>query len=581
MPPAKSSPYHSIHLGKLISKKSFLSSALLRPAVRWSCIGAVALYGLATGNAAEPSPGADNGVAVQPDPVTLPFHRQAVRRFIFSNNIPLSELVPSEIVAQASMHPAFASGAAATPDKTAKVVMANGTLVMGEGDTSLYVGGVNPYATYEVDVRSIQGEAEVSIDLATLGLGKRVQVVSGTKGVLLRLSKDGKTEREQVFSAKPIEPPYLLRAQLSGIYAAVFVTKDGATKYIGHTGSKEDFRGFADFRDRKFASGCTFNVGSQVAPGGNVTLGGARSYLSAGVGQADIRMITHKDGAPYWDNNRLWFTFSARGLGIDQSAQGVMSLDPSVFDIKFEGVIVYDHGDGLLRNDYSSHITYDDDAKEWQAIACDFGGVAGHEGRSKSGLVVARSAHDPRRGFSVMGNARQLADIDGMHEDPCLIFDAEARKWRLVACGFANKGIRTEVFEADKWDGPFTRIAGPTIEDSTGVLIQKMGDKRYVFSGNSAGPMLIYSYPDLKPLGEMKIDLPAHWPNGPGRGWPNVFPLPPGFPFRYMALMMDRPNFPDVKGANWSYGALHLFGAYTDDISNAPYEYPAYLSTSK
>jgi len=41
-----------------------------------------------------------------------------------------------------------------------------------------------------------------------------------------------------------------------------------------------------------------------------------------------------------------------------------MSLDPSVFDLKFEGTIVYDHGDGLLRNDYSSHIFYDDDAKQ-------------------------------------------------------------------------------------------------------------------------------------------------------------------------------------------------------------------------
>ena len=86
--------------------------------------------------------------------------------------------------------------------------------------------------------------------------------------------------------------------------------------------------------------------------------------------------------------------------------------------------------------------------------------------------------------------------------------------------------------------------------------------------------MLIYSYPELKYLGDMKIDLPAHWPKGPGRGWPNVFPLPPGFPSRYMALMMDRPNFPGVKGGNWIYGALYLFAAFTEDISNAPYEFP-------
>lgn len=509
--------------------------------------------------------------AVDLDPLALEFHRVGVRRFIFSNNIPLTELVPSEIVALPSMHPTFASGKAATLDPSAKPKVTHGTLVLSDADTTLYVGGINPFATYELDVRSIVGDAEVAIDWSTLGLKRRVQVVAGPKGIALRLLKDGKMVREQVFHDKAPEPPYLLRAQLSGMNVCVFATKDGETTCLGHTGEKDDFRAFADFRDRKLADGSTFNVAAHLSKGASVTLGGARSFLSAGVGQADIRMITHKDGAPFWQDNRLWFTFNARSVGADKSPGSVMSLNPSVFDLKFEGVIVYDHGDGLLRNDYSSHIIFDDDTQEWLAIAGDFGGVAGREGRGKSGLVVARSQHDPRRGFSVMGNARQLEGIEGMHEDPCLIFDTDAKKWRLLTCNL--KGFHTELFEADQWDGPFTRIAGPTPQDSTGVLIQKLGDKRYVFSGNKTGPMLIYSYPELKPLGDMRIDLPAHWPNGPGRGWPNVFPLPPGFAHRYMALMMDRENFRGVKGPDWSYGALYLFGTHTDNITDPPYEF--------
>jgi len=39
-------------------------------------------------------------LAAEPDPLQLHFHRVAVRRSIFSNNIPLSELAPAEIVAQ-------------------------------------------------------------------------------------------------------------------------------------------------------------------------------------------------------------------------------------------------------------------------------------------------------------------------------------------------------------------------------------------------------------------------------------------------------------------------------------------------
>ena len=58
------------------------------------------------------------------------------------------------------------------------------------------------------------------------------------------------------------------------------------------------------------------------------------------------------------------FTFSCRGIDIFQSAQGVLSVDPSVFDVRFEGMIMYDHGDGLLRNDYASHLFYNRQTQE-------------------------------------------------------------------------------------------------------------------------------------------------------------------------------------------------------------------------
>ncbi|MDR1813862.1 MAG: hypothetical protein LBR18_03320, partial [Tannerella sp.] len=52
----------------------------------------------------------------QPDvnPLDLEFHRLAVRRFIFSNNLPLTEFKPSEIVAFSSMHPPFTVNTTAT-----------------------------------------------------------------------------------------------------------------------------------------------------------------------------------------------------------------------------------------------------------------------------------------------------------------------------------------------------------------------------------------------------------------------------------------------------------------------------------
>lgn len=512
------------------------------------------------------------------DPLQMTFYRQSVRRFIFNNNLPLSTLSPGEIIDLDLMHPLIGS-----PPKACNYAIQNGALEISAGaapsESARFVGGINPYAVYEADVRSITSTApaEVALQWAQAGAQNRVEVVArypaASNSVVLRLTRNGQQLPEQVlFAGRAPEPPYKLRVQLSGINIAAFLTKDGKTTYLGHTQPKQDFQAVLDTRNRKTALGATFNISTRLPASSRVVLNGASSFLSAGVGQADIRLITHRDGAPFLDQDRLWFTFSARGLGINGSSQGIMSFDPATSDFRMEGTIVFDHGDGLLRNDYASHLFYDDEAHLWRAWVSDFGGSANREGRGPSGLVVAQSARDPRRGFSVM-QARVFSGIDGHHEDPCGFYDDDARKWRLLTTDL--NGFRARLFESDKWDGPYTPIAGPVAHNSTGTLIQKIGGKRYIFSGSNENAIFVYSYPELKELGKLKMDLPPFAPKGNARVWPNVFPLPEGYPARYMALMMDRPNFPDVPGANWSYGALYLYWAYTDDIGHSAYEFPS------
>ncbi len=509
--------------------------------------------------------------ATRPTPFDLTFHRKSVRRFIFSNNIPLARLVPSEVVALDLMHPSQGQPAAdyALNDGFLEITSPN-----RNADSAIYVGGVTPFAAYRIVVQAIFAPApvEIAFEFATLdrknGVVVAVKCPADRDSASLRVLREGKTVREVPLYAGPApKPPYALTLQLAGGTVALFATKDGRTTYLGHVLDDRHFADLLDFRDRKVAADSTFNVATRLPAGGRLVLQGAESFLSAGVGQADIRLITHKDGAPFIEDNRLWFTFSCRGLGISSSCQGVLSLDPSVFDPRLEGVILYDREDGLLRNDYSSHLFYDDDAREWRAFNCFFS----IGGRGPSGMGVASSKKDPRRGLSIM-KERVFIGIDGQHEDPCIIYDANAHKWRLLTTRL--QGMRAMMFEADAWDGPYTRLAGPVDRNSTGTLIQKIGDHRYVFSGSSDNAVYVYSYPDLKPLGHLKMDLPPFTKTSGGRVWPNVFPLPPGFPSRYMAMMMDRPNFPGVKGSNWSYGALYLYEAWTPDISNDEYEFP-------
>ncbi len=526
------------------------------------------------------------------NPTDLSFQRLAVRRFIFSNNITLNEFVPSEIVAFESMHPAFAVSDNNEPkvDEGFKAVIKDGKLILaagsgsmqnnekGGGSASIYMGGVNPYATYEVDIdshKSGSSPSEIGLEIARLGLRDRVQVVarlSGKdKGIFLRLYKDGALARETKYGDSVPNGAFLLRVQLQGRTLAIFTTENGETTYVGHIPVKEHFADILDPRDIKTAADCTFNLVSNLQ--GEVAVGGARSFLSAGIGQADIRLISHEDLSPYLEDGRLWFTFSCRGIDTSQSAQGVLSLDPSVFDIRFEGMIVFDHGDGLLRNDYASHLFYDRKEKEWRAYVCDFGGSAGKEGRTGTGLITAASPKDPRKGFSVMKASRVEPDyVDGHNEDPCIFFDGDAGKWRLLTSAFVNGTITSRTFESDTWNGKFKIVAPPITMNSTGTSIQRIGGKYYALMGG-LGNLRVHSYPDLKEIGELKLKLQPHWPKPAGRVWASVVPLPEGYPYRYVLLTMDRPNFPGIKVNNWSYGALYFYGANPDDISSPKYEF--------
>lgn len=500
-------------------------------------------------------------------PMELEFHRLAARRFVFSNNIPLSEFVPSETVAFESMHPAFLPGeGVAVPGRSAfKPIFSEGRLRMdescGTGPVSFYVGGVNPYATYEVTVHSLSGGAEAGFELARLGLGERVQLFARSDGeICLRVVNHGDVVSEMSYPRSLPSGEFILRAQMYGKTLGVFVEKDGHSEYVGHLLEEDNFGGVIDFRDRCTAQESTFNVIGNLR--GVAEISGARSYLSTGIGQADMRLVTYEDLTPYWQDDRLWFTFSCRGIGINQSAQGVMSLDPSVFDPVLEGMIVYDHGDGMLRNDYSTHLFYDRKSGSWRAWACDFGGTADTDERSGTGLLTAESAHCPLKGFSVMKARRVENDrIPGHNEDPCIFYDKDARKWRLLTSVFLDDSIVSGMFESDNWDGPFTRIAGPIGMNSTGTTIQKVGGTLYCFMGGADGNLRIHSYPDLEYLGELNLDLQPHWPDPAGRVWANIVPLPDGYPYRYVLMTMDRPNFPGITSRNWSYGACYYYGA--------------------
>jgi hypothetical protein len=268
--------------------------------------------------------------------------------------------------------------------------------------------------------------------------------------------------------------------------------------------------------------------------------------------------MTYEDGSLLLDQGRLWYTLSIRGRALPHHIQGVFSMSPSVFDIRLEGIIVFDRNDGLLRNEISSHVFYDRPNKVWRGLTTGFTAYANIKNEKKQILAI-ESGQDPRFGFSVM-TAKPMG-IVGDIEDSHILFDTNAKKWRVLTCE-NHQGYKAVLLESDHWDQGYTRIAGPVTENSTGTSIQMLGGTRYCFSGSSARDIFIYSYPELNRVGTLKMDLPP-WNDTSGtRVWPNVVSVPHGVGTKYIALMMDRYNYPGLTGPHWSYGALYLYYGY-------------------
>jgi hypothetical protein len=92
-------------------------------------------------------------------PLDIQFRRQAVHRLVFDREsaIPLSMLKPSKVVKLSIEHPTIKVSGGATSYKVDK------GLLMASADqpseSALWVGGFNPYGTYDVSFAATQGNS--------------------------------------------------------------------------------------------------------------------------------------------------------------------------------------------------------------------------------------------------------------------------------------------------------------------------------------------------------------------------------------------------------------------------------------
>lgn len=494
-----------------------------------------------------------------PDHIT--FVRQGVQRMLFDEeqSIRLAKLDPKKTIGISAMHPAthYFKNESNIAIKNSKLIVESAL----NTQTSIWFGGFNPFATYTIDLNSLIGEGDIGFEFSEASKKEQVFITVHFEDttlidVNLKVIRDLQIVADQsirVNQQDSLKIKGRLILQMLGSGLVLYLQDEEIPKVIGQC----DFNTFIDLREKQriHAFQSQLFIGLQK---GKVMINGVDMALTAGVGLADIRPITYENGDLYFDNGRVWYTMSIRGRALPHHIQGVFSMNPTVFDIKLEGVILFDRNDGLLRNEIASHIFYDRKNRVWRGITTGFSAFANPDQERKQ-LLAVESLQDPRFGFSVM-NATPFG-IVGDIEDPHILFDEEDKKWRILTCE-NHEGYKAVILESDSWNKDYKKTAGPVEHNSTGTSIQKIDGQYYCFSGSSDRKVYIYSYPDLKEAGILKMDLPPWSETSGTRTWPNVVQLPTGYPFRFIALMMDRFNYPDLNGPNWSYGALYLYHGY-------------------
>ena len=513
-------------------------------------------------------------------PLDIEFRRQATQRFMFDQNsaIPLSVFNPAKIVNQAVEYPAIPVSGGTTSYELNSGEMTISAETASE--SALWIGGFNPYGTYDLSFSGTEGNSgKAGIEFATPDHNKRLSVLAGFNGkecttIQWQVNVNGSEKQNEIISLEePVKGPFILRVQVVGTKVNILVEQNEVTRAVG----AREFIKFIDLRRKVHIRSFEFRLFSSLDSGEAITVKEARASLSSGMGQADLCAITYKDGSPLLDQGRLWFTMTIRGRHFPQ---GVFSMNPSVFDIRLEGVIVFDRGDGLLRNELASHIYYDEDSDEWRGLTV---GMSSHydsrapwfepEKEIKKGIWAISSKKDPRFGFSVMKSKPIV--LPNSSEDPHIIYDAEAEKWRVLVCAWGEGKMKGQfpaaLYESDSWDGPYNMIAGPVEVNSTGCLIQKIGSQYYAIFGSSDRKFYVYSYPDLRQLGSLNMFRPP-WDDKEGtRCWPNVIPLPDGYPAPYISLTMDRVVYKGLE--SHIYGALYLYNGHPVNGEREIYEY--------
>ncbi|MCK5278654.1 MAG: hypothetical protein KAK04_08950 [Cyclobacteriaceae bacterium] len=371
------------------------------------------------------------------------------------------------------------------------------------------------------------------------------------KQISLEIIKNGSSVLNQTLSEEGVAAPNTLRVHLTGKFLNVLIVKKEKWTVLGSFDVSEHF----ELRDKAVLETFSVLAGAKLGNGESITISKLEHYLTTGTAQADPKVLHYEDGAPIIDGNKIWVAMTTRGYGT-QLYQGIYSYDLETKEWLITGTLVFNKGDGLLRQWSASDVFFDRRAKNWKIF------TVSH--RDDHMLYSGETIDDPRFGLVEISCSQVNYASVGNEEDPSVIYDSEVGRWRMAVCK-AKKGYKTVLMEADEWNGEWKQIEVYEPRSSTGVLIQKIGGQRYVFigRGDTPCPMEVLKYPSMEKIGELNL---SEHPVGKNV-WPAIIPVTKNAGTAYYLLTFDRDAWTGPR----TYGNIHWYVA--EEFAEGFWEY--------
>ena len=266
------------------------------------------------------------------------------------------------------------------------------------GERARLIGRFFPYASSEVCVDALDGEgARVGLEFAVRSGRGSPYTAEDAPGLCVFVERAGAEVcvcHEEFVGGRSLGVVrHGTRAFTPG--GVLFVSAHGA--FFDVSLGREfvctlQAEGFSDICRRSAFMNAGVSLYVALPAGGRAAVSRAESFLDGGLSHADMKPVRYEDGTPILENGRLFLTLSSR---LQAGAyQYVVSWNPSTCELRPEGAIFFDYGDGRWCADVAISLIYHRERREWLFWATAFS--HGHI------LCHGTSAGDPRFGITVL-----------------------------------------------------------------------------------------------------------------------------------------------------------------------------------